>query len=535
MIELNEEFRRALDLIEKTVSNVFVTGKAGTGKSTLLEYFRNNTQKNVVVLAPTGVAALNVNGETIHSFFRFKPNITEPKVKKIKDKKNNIYKKVDAIIIDEISMVRADLLDCIDKFLRLNGKNSKLAFGGAQMVFIGDLYQLPPVVPYKEKELFCEYYKSPYFFDAKAFEGFPMEFIELQKVYRQKDEQFINLLNTIRNNSIDEEGLGLLNQRHGAEFKNKGGSCHIYLTTTNDMASQINDEYLAKLKSRLYTFEAAMEGEFDKKYMPTEYALRLKPGAQVMLLNNDSYGRWVNGSIGKVLDIRRNKDKEEDFVRVELSDGNVEDVYPYKWEIFHFRFNDETNHVEAEGVGYFIQFPLKLSWAVTIHKSQGKTFDRVIIDIGRGTFAHGQMYVALSRCRSMEGIILKRPIEKKHILMDRRVVQFVTKYQYQLSERDMPLEDKSVMIKDAIDKGVLLEIIYLKASDVRSKRVVKPISIGQREYMNKQFLGMDAFCLKRKEERVFRVDRILEMKQKVGAGSATLFDMPIMVELRRNF
>ncbi|MCK4860028.1 MAG: AAA family ATPase [Candidatus Omnitrophica bacterium] len=509
-IELNQEFKKALDLIENTAQNVFITGKAGTGKSTFLEYFRSTTNKKVAVLAPTGVAALNVGGQTIHSFFKFKPDITLQKIKKKSNKK--IYKKIDIIIIDEVSMVRADLLDCIDKFLRLNGKSSQLSFGGTQMVFIGDLYQLPPVVTGKEREMFRTYYKSVYFFDAKVFDAFPMEFIEFEKVYRQKDKQFIDLLNKIRNNSVTDKELGLLNQRVGAEFEsNKKSKYSIYLTTTNKMASQINEQYLNELKTRSYSYKAIVEGNFEQKYFPTDRNLRIKSDSQIMLLNNDASKRWVNGTIGKIIDVKSKK-KEQDIIIVKLSNGAIEEVSPHKWEIFHFRLNEKTHKLETEVVGYFIQYPMKLAWAMTIHKSQGKTFDMAIIDVGRGTFAHGQMYVALSRCISLDGIVLKQPIQKRHILMDWQVVRFMTKYQYNLSEKSISLEEKIGLIKQAIENKIFLEIVYLKSNDEKSKRTIKPCNVGEKTYLNKPFMGVEGFCLKRKSERVFRVDRILKMR-----------------------
>jgi len=510
-IELNEQFVKALDLMNNTGKNVFITGKAGTGKSTLLGYFRSDTKKKVVVLAPTGVAAVNVQGETIHSFFEFKPDITLEKVKKLSTKKAKIYRKLDAIIIDEISMVRADLLDCVDRFLRMNGKHPSHPFGGIQMIFIGDLYQLPPVVTGKEKNVFKSQYQNAYFFASNVFKEFSMEFIELDKIYRQKDEIFINLLNSIRNNTITEEGLGMLNARVGAELsKGKNSGYPVHLTTLNKMADEVNKKRLSELKTKIHTYKAQTFGDFDRKSYPTEEELRAGTGAQVMLLNNDSKGRWVNGTIGEIVDIKHNKKK--DIISVRLSDGNIVDVIPYTWEIFHFTFNEDTNSIETETVGSFTQYPLRLAWAITIHKSQGKTFNRVIIDLSRGAFAHGQVYVALSRCTSLEGITLTKPVKKSYIFMDWRIVKFLTKYQYSLSERDVPFDEKLNIIKQAIKRKLLLEILYLKASDEKTRRVIKPYSVGQKIYLDRPFIGIEAYCMKRKEDRVFRVDRILEMK-----------------------
>jgi len=506
-IEINDLFQQAIDVLENTDKSIFITGKAGTGKSTLLEYFRSLTQKRVVVLAPTGVAAINVKGETIHSFFRFKPGITLDKISKFrqKDEKKNIYKKLDAIIIDEISMVRADLLDCVDKFLRLNGPNKKLPFGGIQMIFFGDLYQLPPVVVSHEKQIFKGFYDSEYFFSAKVFAKIEMLYLELEKVYRQKDERFISLLNTIRNNSAGDKELSLLNERLDPGFDPKG-QYYINLTTTNQMAREINERWLECLPAKTHIYEGMLEGDFDNKQLPTDIELKLKAGSQIMMLNNDSQGRWVNGTMGKILTIN------DDVLVVKLQNGNLAEVDPFVWEIFHFNYNQNTMQLESNVTATFTQYPLKLAWAITIHKSQGKTFDNVIIDIGNGTFAHGQLYVALSRCRSLDGIVLRKPIKKTHIIMDFRVVRFVTGYQYQLSEKGCPIEDKIDIIKKAMDNKTRLNIIYLKAKDEKSAREIQPLEVDEMEYLGNKFLGVRAFCYKRKEERVFRIDRILEIK-----------------------
>ena len=511
VIELNKEFRKALNILENSSKNVFITGKAGTGKSTLLDYFRGKTKKKIVVLAPTGVAAVNIRGETIHSFFHFKPNTTLNKIKKIRyPKMFAIYRKIDAVIIDEISMVRADLLDCVDKFLRLNGKDHSLPFGGIQMVFIGDLYQLPPVVLSKEKEAFNTYYKSFYFFDADVFKEFSMEFIELQKVYRQKDKEFIHLLNAIRNNTVEDDDLRVLNQRVKPELNINELDSYIYLTSINRLAAEINNTQLKRIKEKQYVYKGKIEGEFNKKRLPADEKLSLKKGAQVMLLNNDSTGRWVNGTIAKVVGIK--KDKSDNYaICVQLPLGNIEEVTPYKWQLFHYQFNVRSKTIETRNVGYFIQYPLKLAWAITIHKSQGKTFDKVVVDISGGIFAYGQVYVALSRCRSLEGIILKKAIEKKHIFMDWKIVDFFTNYQYKLSERNLPLAEKIKIIQRAIDKKNILRITYLKSNDEKSERVIRPIKTGEMTYSDKTFIGVEAFCYKRQDRRVFRVDRILEL------------------------
>lgn len=514
-IEISPEFKQALDLMENTQNHVFITGRAGTGKSTLLQYFRLKTAKEVAVLAPTGVAALNVFGQTIHSFFGFKPDITLDKVEKMASHQTRLYRALDCLIIDEISMVRADLLDCIDLFLRLNGRDKKKPFGHLQMIFIGDLYQLPPVVTSKEKKIFSLGYESPYFFSSRVFNhpDFSFEFIELEKIYRQSDENFIHLLNAIRNRSVSEEDIERLNERVDPDFEPAEDEFYITLTSTNDLAFAHNQEKLKALPGKAWIHEGHLSGEFekfDRSSLPTDEILELKEGAQVMLVNNDRYGRWVNGTIGRVLSIQTRR-LGHDLIIVELQDGEEVEVEPYTWELFHYKYNEKRKKIETETVGKFKQYPLKLAWAVTIHKSQGKTFERVIIDIGRGAFAPGQVYVALSRCTSFEGIILRRPIEKKHILLDYKIVRFLTHLQYQKAEEKLSLEDKRSIIKQALFQKKDLEIVYLKPDDTKSRRRIRPISLELMEYKGKTFEGLRAFCFQRQGERTFRLDRILKI------------------------
>ncbi len=519
--------------MEKTNKNLLITGRAGTGKSTLLDYFVKHTKKSVAVLAPTGVAAVNVGGQTIHSFFGFKPDITLDKVKK---KYDELYKEIDAIVIDEISMVRADLFDCVSKFLCLNGKNLKKPFGGVQMIFIGDLYQLPPVVTGKEKEVFRTYYKSPYFFDAQSFAPENVEFMELEKIYRQKEQKFIDLLNAIRNKSVTEQDMAEINKRCFPSFQPPAGKLFINLTTTNALSDSINAEELEKLPGKSHLFTGRIKGNFERSHLPTEENLQLKEGAQVMLLNND--GRWINGTMGKIISIGkvpRNEgkagggagkesqwkiqgDKEKDSIQVQLETGDTVGVGRHKWDLLQIKYNPATKSLISESMGSFTQFPLRLAWAVTIHKGQGKTFEKVIIDIGKGTFTHGQAYVALSRCTSLEGMILRKPLEKKHIWMDWRIVKFLTHCQYRHSEKSLSLLEKIALIQEAIKSGSQLSITYLKANDIKSKRLITPRKVGAMDYLGKTYTGVEAYCHMRKDERVFRVDRILEMKVEGGAG-----------------
>jgi hypothetical protein len=327
-------------------------------------------------------------------------------------------------VIDEISMVRADLLDCVDAFLKVYGRHKNESFGGVQMVFFGDLYQLPPVVTREDRKVFEDVYPSPYFFDAKAYQDLHLEFIEFDKIYRQKEEDFIRLLGAIRSRTATEAHLKELNKRVNPTFRPQENEFYIYLTTTNALADKINQEYLGQLKTRAYHYDGEMNGKFDQKSLPTILNLDLKWGAQVMLLNNDPQGRWINGSIGRII----SADESSEVIQVQLSGGQVVEVSPFTWEMFRYFYNEETEKVESEPVGSFRQYPLRLAWAVTIHKSQGQTFSKVIVDIGYGAFAHGQVYVALSRCSSFNGLVLTRPIRKEHILLDQRVIEFMFRH-----------------------------------------------------------------------------------------------------------
>ncbi len=427
-LDFNEQFVAAFDALENTSRHLFVTGKAGTGKSTLLQYFRHKTIKNIAVLAPTGVAALNIKGQTIHSFFQFKPDITPEAVNDIiiRKVKRRMYEQLDAIIIDEISMVRADLLDCIDAFLRLFGRDYSKPFGGIQMIFLGDMYQLPPVVSRGEEEIFRGHYSSPYFFSSRIFPQIDLKILELKKIYRQKDEGFIHLLNALRHNELEEHHLHAFNTRHHSKVDFPVGEFFITLTTTNALAETVNANQLMKLTGRSYNYQGVLSGEFERKSLPTQESVSLKKGAQIMMLNNDTEKRWVNGSLGVIKDVKSSSG--DDIIMVELENGQIVDVKKHTWEIYQYYFDTVAENLASKVIGHFTQYPLKLAWAVTIHKSQGQTFERVMIDVGYGTFAHGQMYVALSRCTSLQGIILKKPIARNQIIMDNRIHEFMGKY-----------------------------------------------------------------------------------------------------------
>jgi ATP-dependent exoDNAse (exonuclease V) alpha subunit len=421
-LELNSDFQYALDRIEKSSDLLFITGRAGTGKSTLLQLFRNTTHKKVVVLAPTGVAALNVKGQTIHSFFGFPPRLLDL-AKDIKKKRfRKLYQKLDTIVIDEISMVRADMLDNIDCFLRVNREDPR-PFGGVQMVFFGDLFQLPPVVATEvERHLFQTTYESPYFFSAHVLKPpVSLELIELQTVYRQENRQFLHLLDAIRLNRLDYDDVEELNARHLPDEQTPDFS--ITLSARNAQVNTINQKALDDIPMPAKNYLAKIGGNFPDHLYPTPAALQLKLNAQVMFLRNDNEKKYVNGTIGKVVKM------EDDSITVLIEEENEENAYvkvePYEWEILRYKLDEmKPDEISTESLGSFKQFPLRLAWAVTIHKAQGKTFDKVVIDLGRGAFEHGQTYVALSRCRTLDGVILKQPIRPRDIITDMRIIDF---------------------------------------------------------------------------------------------------------------
>jgi ATP-dependent exoDNAse (exonuclease V) alpha subunit len=422
-LTFNAEGQQVLDILDTTLAHLFLTGRAGTGKSTLLQHFRQTTSKKLVVLAPTGVAAVNVGGQTIHSFFGFRPGITLDNVRSRSRGQNSIYKQLDMIIIDEISMVRADLLDCIEKFLRLNGRYEGQPFGGIQMVFIGDLYQLPPVVPEDEQELFETVYASPYFFDARAYGKASVTRVELTEVYRQRDPIFVEILDALRTGALNGPQRTYLNRQCFRQHAQTEGS-PIQLVTTNHMADRINHNYLERLPGKAQLYSGEIRGTFGERQLPTHERLRLRPQARVMLLNNDTEGRWINGDLGYIKTLPDSK-RPDQAMTVWLDRGEAIQLLRFKWEVIRFHYNPERNRIESEVMGSFNQYPLRLAWAVTIHKAQGKTFDEVVVDFGRGTFAPGQAYVALSRCTSMAGLVLRRPLEQRHVLTDVRIETFL--------------------------------------------------------------------------------------------------------------
>ncbi len=426
-LQLNEDFKYALDVLDKTDRSLFITGRAGTGKSTLLQLFRNTTKKKIAVLAPTGVAALNVQGQTIHSFFGFPPRIiTASEAARKTSQKNlqRLYKNLQVLVIDEISMVRADILDGIDKFLRVNRENFQ-PFGGVQVVLFGDLFQLPPVVTRDpiEAAYFQDYYETPYFFSAQVMKEaeFQLDMLELRKVYRQESRHFLRLLEAVRINEVDRDDLDDLNDRHEPQFVTSEG--YITLCARNATADSINRRELQQLNTPEFEFLAEVKGNFDPALYPTEASLRLRKGAQVMFVKNDVVEKlYVNGTIGTITHL----DQKNIIVETTEEGGKQRriEVPLTEWEITRYTSSALTGGIETEAIGSFKQYPLKLAWAITIHKSQGKTFNKVLIDLGGGAFEHGQLYVALSRCRTLEGIVLRKPIRLDDVITDERIVDF---------------------------------------------------------------------------------------------------------------
>ena len=435
----NKEFQDALNLIQYTRQSVFLTGKAGTGKSTFLKYVCANTKKKHVVLAPTGIAAINAGGSTLHSFFKlpFHPLLPDDPNFSLKGGKlhsflkyssehRKLIKEIELVIIDEISMVRADIIDFIDKVLRVYSQNMREPFGGKQVLLVGDVYQLEPVVKSDEREILNRFYPTPYFFSARVFNEMELVSIELTKVYRQSDPVFVNVLDHIRNNTATAADLQLLNTRYDTHIEESESDMYITLATRRDVVNYINEKKLAELPGDAVTLEGEIKGEFPESSLPTQMELEVKPGAQIIFIKNDPDKRWVNGTIGTISGI-----DEEDTLYIITEDGREFDVKKDKWSNIRYRYNEQEKKIEEEELGVFIQYPIRLAWAITIHKSQGLTFSRVVIDFNGGVFAGGQAYVALSRCTSLDGIQLKKQISRGDIFVRPEIVNFAQRFNNQ--------------------------------------------------------------------------------------------------------
>lgn len=426
----NPEFQNALRLIQYTRQSVFLTGKAGTGKSTFLKHVCKVTKKKYVVLAPTGIAAINAGGSTLHSFFKLPfhpllpddPNFQGKKLHdtlKYSSDHRKLIQNIELVIIDEISMVRADIIDFIDKVLRIYSRNMREPFGGKQVLLVGDIFQLEPVVKTDEREIISRFYPNPYFFSARVFQEMELVAIELTKVYRQTDKVFVGVLDRIRTNTAGSADLQLLNTRCNAPIHKGENDMYITLATRRDTVDHINEQKLAELPGKAVKLQGEIHGEFPENSLPTLMELIVKPGAQVIFIKNDQEKRWVNGTIGTISGL-----SDDGIMYVVTEDGKEFDVHKESWSNVRYRYNETEKKIEEEELGTFIQYPIRLAWAITVHKSQGLTFSRAIIDFSGGVFAGGQTYVALSRCTSLEGIQLKREITRADIFVRPEIVSF---------------------------------------------------------------------------------------------------------------
>ncbi len=507
----NVEFNNAAEFVRHTDKLVYLTGKAGTGKTTFLKYIKDTTNKNTVILAPTGVAAINAGGVTIHSFFQipfgpFVPDDSRLRTTatgtenretiyttfRYRDDKREIIENLELLIIDEISMVRADMLDVIDRILKVFRKKPYLPFGGVQIILIGDTFQLPPIADNEQWSILSQFYKTPFFFSSKIIEQNTPLYIELKKIYRQNEQEFIDLLNRVRVSQVNANDFSVLNAKYNPTFSGNG-SDYIILATHNNIVNETNLTKLNQLTTELFTYEANVTGTFPDKHKPTDHYLKLKVGAQIMFIKNDTgeYKRYYNGKIGKI------KELEEATITVVFDDESEVEVERAVWNNIQYSYNREQKKIVEEIVGTFEQFPIRLAWAITVHKSQGLTFEKVIADLGRA-FAPGQVYVALSRCTSFSGLMLKTQLNSYAIKTDPRVIEFAQN------------ETPGTLITEQLNTGKA-DFYYKKArEDFQNGKIKSAFDFFKRALKFRNDIDTDIF----KKFIEVQGKRLLDFKQK---------------------